>query len=183
MSDVGKSVDEALHTAEQLREKTPTQAVEVSQGDATPPAGYAHTKAGLTKLSKLRQSAVTKFETYLTQGKDTLANYKAEGAAASNFHRGDINKVERSHTELCDAFKLVAGNIEDARILTAEYLAVLPETEEPAEDIPPEGDLQTELNKYHGWCYEVADRLAALSQSMQENSVKPPPPAVLSKNV
>ena len=181
VSDVGKNVDGALITADLLREKIPTRVVDVDQEVATSPTSYARTKAGLTRLGKLRQSAVTKFETYLTQGKDTLASYEAKGAAASNFHKGDINKVERAATELCDAFKLFAGNIEDARILTAEYLSVLPETEEPAEDIPPEGDLQTELNKYHGRCYEVADRLAALSQLMQESSVKPPPPAVLAK--
>ena len=61
------------------------------------------------------------------------------------------------------------------------YLSVLQETEEPAEDIPPEGDLQTELTEYHGRCYEVADRLAAVSQSMQESSGKPLPSAVLAK--
>ena len=181
VSDVGKTVDGALLTADRLREKIPTRVVDVDQEVATSPTSYARTKAGLARLGKLRQSAVTKFETYLTQGKDTLASYEAKGAAASNFHKGDINKVERAATELCDAFKLFAGNIEDARILTAEYLSVLPETEEPAEDIPPEGDLQTELNKHHGRCYEVADRLAALSQLMQESSVKPLPPPVLAK--
>ena len=181
MSDVGKAVDGALLTADRLREKIPTRVVDVDQEVATSPTSYARTKAGLARLGKLRQSAVTKFETYLTQGKDTLASYEAKGAAASNFHKGDINKVERAATELCDAFKLFAGNIEDARILTAEYLSVLPETEEPAEDIPPEGDLQTELNKHHGRCYEVTDRLAALSQLMQESSVQPLPPPVLAK--
>ena len=89
--------------------------------------------------------------------------------------------MERAATELCDAFKLVAENFEGARILTAEYLSVLQETEEPAEDIPPEGDLQTELTEYHGRCYEVADRLAAVSQSLQESSGKPLPSAVLAK--
>jgi hypothetical protein len=181
VSDVGETVDGALFSADLLREKIPTRVVSVTQEVATSPTSYAHTKAGLTRLGKLRQSAVTKFETYLTQGKDTLASYEAKGAADSKFHRGDINKVERAATELCDAFKLVAENFEGARILTAEYLSVLPETEKPAEDIPPEGDLQTELTEYHGRCYEVVDRLAALSQLMQEGSGKPLPSAVLAK--
>ena len=181
VSDVGKTVEETVRNAKRFLKKKLVQTSEIPPAVATPSKSHTHTKAELARLGKLRKSAVTKFATYLTQGKDTLGSYKAQGAAASNFHKGDINKVERAHTELCDAFQLVAGNIEDARVLTAEYLSVLPGTEEPADDIPPEGDLQTELNGYHGQCYEVADRLAALSQSMQESGAKPPPPAVLTK--
>ena len=80
VSDVGKTVDGALFTADLLREKIPTRVVDVDQEVATSPTSYARTKAGLARLGKLRQSAVTKFETYLTQGKDTLASYEAEGA-------------------------------------------------------------------------------------------------------
>ena len=181
VSDVGKTVEETVRHAKRFLKKKLVQTSELPAAVATPSTSHTLTKAELARLGKLRLSAVTKFQTYLMQGKDTLARYETKGAAASDFLKGDVNKVERSHTDLCEAFKLVSGNIEDARTVTANYLAGIPETEEPEGDIPPEGDLQTELDEYRNRCYETADRLANLSQSMQRSSEKAPSPAAPSK--
>ena len=43
VSDVGKTVDGALFTADLLREKIPTRIVDVPQEVATSPTSYAHT--------------------------------------------------------------------------------------------------------------------------------------------
>ena len=179
--DVGKTVEDTVRNARRFLKKKLVQTSELPPVVTTPSISRTHTKAELARLGKLRLSAIAEFQTCLTQGKDTLARYKATGAEASDFLRGDVNKVERSHTDLCDAFKLVSGNIKDARTATANYLAGIPETEEPANDIPPETDLQTELINYRDRCYETADRLANLSQSMQRRSEKAPPPAPPSK--
>lgn len=170
--DVGKTVEDTVRNAKRFLKKKLVQTSELPPVVTTPSISHTHTKAELARLGKLRLSAIAEFQTCLTQGKDTLARYKATGAEASDFLRGDVNKVERSHTDLCDAFKLVSGNIKDARTATANYLAGIPETEEPANDIPPETDLQTELINYRDRCYETADRLANLSQSMQRRSEK-----------
>ena len=180
VANTGQTVEETLEDARGLPDKDPvrTSVGETSPAVATSSASYTNTKAGLTRLTKLRYSAITKFETYLSKGKDTLAKYGASGAAAIELQRGAINQVKRSQSDLTSAFELVRSNIEEARVLTANYLAV---AEEPAHDIPPETDLQIELDKYSVLCNEVFDRLDQLSYSMQQSSEKPPPPAVLAE--
>jgi hypothetical protein len=180
VDDIVVTVEETLEDARGLPDRDPVQTSvdETSPVVATLSASYTDTKAGLTRLTKLRCSAITKFETYLSKGKDTLAKCSASEATAVESHRGAINQIKRSQSDLTGAFELVRSNIEEARVLTADYLAGV---DESAPDIPPESDLQFEHDKYSLQCNEVFDRLDQLAYSMQQNSEKPPTPAVLAE--
>ena len=176
VDDTVVTVEETLEDARGLLDIDPVQTSvgETSPAVATLSASYTDTKAGLTRLTKLRCSAIAKFETYLSKGKDTLAKC---GAAVES-HRGAINQIKRSQSDLTGAFELVRSNIEEARVLTADYLAGV---EESAPDIPPESDLQLEHDKYSLQCHDVFDRLDQLAYSIQQSSEKPPTPAVLAE--
>ena len=75
VDDIVVTVEETLEDARGLLDRDPVQTSvdETSPVVATSSASYTDTKAGLTRLTKLRCSAITKFETYLSKGKDTLA--------------------------------------------------------------------------------------------------------------
>jgi hypothetical protein len=117
------------------------------------PGILANISAELRRLAKLRSLAVAKFETYLGKAKTTLANYKIDGAASVDILPSALNRVERSHADLCSAVKPVADNIEEARNLTADFAKELPD------GIASEKDLNTQLENYSNEYEAVIARL------------------------